>query len=62
MEDSDYDIDFYTADPVVLEQYQALGGQVEGKVDPREHLEVSFILTSICFNGQKSLAVYLSVS
>lgn len=44
MEDSDYDIDFYTADPVVLEQYQALGGQVEGKVDPREHLEVRSIL------------------
>lgn len=49
MEDSDYDIDFYTADPVVLEQYQALGGQVEGKVDPREHLEVSFSFAPAIF-------------
>jgi hypothetical protein len=41
VEDEDYDVDFYTVDPVSMD----LDGQ--SKPDPREHLEVRTLLSLV---------------
>jgi len=43
VEDEDYDVDFYTVDPVPTDQ----DGQT--KPDPREHLEVGRVVLSVRF-------------